>query len=55
MEEIIRAEGATPATIALLDGNVHIGLSSDQLQRVADTVDSVKVSKRDIAHTLVEV
>lgn len=46
----MREEGAVPATIALLDGRVHVGLSSEQLDRVA--AGSVKVSARDIGPVL---
>ena len=31
VEEIVRAHGAVPATIAILDGVVHIGLTDEQL------------------------
>ena len=37
MEETIRAEGAIPATIAALDGRVHVGLEPTQLERLART------------------
>jgi pseudouridine-5'-phosphate glycosidase len=49
VEEIVRTVGAIPATIAMLDGIVHVGLSSDLLSQVANRDDVVKVSVRDIA------
>jgi pseudouridine-5'-phosphate glycosidase len=49
VEEIVRSVGAIPATIAMLDGIVHVGLSSDLLSQVANRDDVVKVSVRDIA------
>lgn len=49
VEETVRRQGAVPATIAVLDGQVRIGLSDDELARVADLDDIVKVSVRDIA------
>lgn len=52
MEEIIRSGGATPATIAILDGFVCIGLTDSQLERLARPNPArpvVKVSVRDIA------
>ena len=49
VEETVRRQGAVPATIAVLDGHVRIGLSDDELARVADLDDIVKVSVRDIA------
>lgn len=49
VESTVRSHGATPATIAVLDGRVRIGLSDADLTRVADLDDIVKVSVRDIA------
>lgn len=49
VEEIIRAKGAIPATIALLDGIVHIGLSEAQLVELATREDISKASSRDLA------
>lgn len=55
LESIIRAKSVSPATIALLDGKIHIGLTDAQLQRLADTSSTeakLKVSRRDIAPAL---
>ncbi|MBU3642762.1 MAG: pseudouridine-5'-phosphate glycosidase [Candidatus Nanopelagicaceae bacterium] len=49
VEEIVRANGATPATIALLDGTPHIGLTDDQLEAIANRDDVIKASTRDLA------
>ncbi|CAB5240165.1 unannotated protein [freshwater metagenome] len=49
VEAIVREHGATPATIAVLDGNVHIGLSDDQLVAIANRDDIMKASSRDLA------
>jgi len=49
VEEIVRKRGATPATIAVLDGVVHIGLSPNQLADIANRDDIVKASSRDLA------
>jgi pseudouridylate synthase len=49
VEATVRRHGAAPATIAILDGRVRIGLSDEELTRVADLDDIVKVSVRDIA------
>jgi pseudouridylate synthase len=49
VEEIVRAHGATPATIAILNGVIHIGLESDQLQEIANRDDISKASIRDLA------
>lgn len=52
MEEIIRKAGAKPATIALLDGRVQIGLSEAELERLADAEKPRKVSLRDFGTAL---
>jgi pseudouridine-5'-phosphate glycosidase len=49
VEEIVRSRGAVPATIALLDGKVHIGLTDDQLVDIANRDDIAKASSRDLA------
>ena len=48
-ESIIRAHGAVPATIALLDGVVHIGLEASELDAIANRDDISKASSRDLA------
>jgi len=48
LEDAVRAEGATPATIAVLDGRAHIGLTAAELARVANDHDIVKASLRDL-------
>jgi pseudouridine-5'-phosphate glycosidase len=48
MEAQVRAEGATPATIAVLDGRVLVGLESAQIERLAQGRDVRKVSRRDL-------
>lgn len=45
-EAAIREAGAVPGTVAVLDGRLKIGLSENELERVAE--DSVKVSSRDL-------
>lgn len=50
MERAVREAGAIPATIAILSGQVHIGLSADQLEMLAQNAGKVrKCSRRDIA------
>lgn len=51
-EEIIRKQGAIPATIAIMDGKIKIGLNSEELLRLAKAVNVRKVSRRDLAITL---
>jgi pseudouridine-5'-phosphate glycosidase len=48
VEEIVRSNGATPATIAILDGDIHIGLDSAELERVANDENITKASIRDL-------
>jgi pseudouridine-5'-phosphate glycosidase len=49
IEGQVRAAGAIPATIAVLDGVVHIGLSGLQLDRLCESDDIAKLSVRDVA------
>jgi len=49
MEAEIENLGAIPATIALLDGVIQVGLDDTQLEHLATTKDSIKISTRDIA------
>lgn len=48
LEKVVREAGAVPATIAVLDGVPHIGLSSSELDRVCNAGDLVKLSLRDL-------
>ena len=47
-ERIVRAEGAVPATIAVLKGRAHVGLDRAQLEFVARSPDMMKASVRDL-------
>ncbi len=49
VEAIVRAHGATPATIAVIDGKIHVGLSDKDLIAIATRDDIVKASSRDLA------
>jgi pseudouridine-5'-phosphate glycosidase len=49
MELEVRENGATPATIAFLDGLLHIGLTEPELERLAVEKDVLKVGPRDFA------
>ena len=48
VERIIRKEGAIPATIAVVEGRIKIGLSNLELEQFAQGTKSVKVSSRDL-------
>jgi pseudouridine-5'-phosphate glycosidase len=49
VEAIVREHGATPATIAILDGVSHLGLTDEQLVAIANRDDISKASSRDLA------
>jgi pseudouridine-5'-phosphate glycosidase len=50
-ESAIRKEGAVPATIGVLDGQIVVGLTDEEVQRIA--VGAIKVSSRDLGPALV--
>ncbi|MGE7622383.1 pseudouridine-5'-phosphate glycosidase [Viridibacillus sp. NPDC096237] len=52
VEQIIRDNGAVPATIAILDGKIKIGLSDDELEVLGNSSDVAKTSRRDLAYLL---
>lgn len=49
MELAVRENGAQPATIAFLDGKLHVGLSESELERLANEDNVYKVGPRDYA------
>lgn len=52
VEQIIRDGGAVPATIAIIDGKICIGLSDAQLEQLGNTEGVLKVSRRDLPYVL---
>ena len=54
VEEIVRQNGAIPATIAVLDGSIHVGLEDLELEKLAQTKDVAKISRADIAFTVAQ-
>lgn len=48
IEQAVRDGGSVPATIALLDGKVHIGLTRSETERVCTDPDMAKLSVRDV-------
>lgn len=48
LEKIVRDNGATPATIAIINGRIKIGLNREELETLAKSKDVIKVSRRDI-------
>lgn len=49
VESIVRANGATPATIAMIDGQIHVGLAQNELEQIANDRNVSKASTRDLA------
>jgi pseudouridine-5'-phosphate glycosidase len=52
LERVVAARGATPATIGILDGTIHVGLSADELARLAATPRVAKVNPGNLAAIL---
>ena len=52
VEADIRAAGATPATIAVIEGRLHIGLEGELLQTLGKMTDVAKLSRADLAPCL---
>lgn len=51
-EEIIRNEGAIPATIAIINGAICVGLSPSQLEYIANSDEVIKTSTRELGFVL---
>ena len=49
VEAAIRENGAVPATMAIIDGQIHIGLTDAELDALAQAKDVAKLSRADIA------
>ncbi|MEL7280028.1 MAG: pseudouridine-5'-phosphate glycosidase [Pseudomonadota bacterium] len=49
VEDTVRAEGAVPATMAVMDGRLHAGLTGKALERLAQAKDVMKLSRADLA------
>ena len=49
LEQIVREAGATPATIGIIDGVIRIGLTRNELQRLADDPHVAKVNLSNLA------
>ncbi|MCW4114415.1 pseudouridine-5'-phosphate glycosidase [Aurantimonas sp. MSK8Z-1] len=52
VEAIVREAGAVPATIAVLDGRVTIGLEAGELEALAQAKDVLKLSRADLAYAV---
>ena len=53
VETVIRQQGAVPATIAVIDGALHIGLSDTQAEQLAQTSNAMKLSRADLAYAMI--
>lgn len=49
IEADIRDQGVAPATIAIMDGAIHVGLSDERLEDLAKSTDVMKLSRADLA------
>ncbi len=47
VEQIIRESGAVPATIAIMNGKIKVGLTKEEIEELANQKDVVKTSRRD--------
>ena len=52
VEQIIRDAGAVPATIAIIDGKICVGLGPEQLELLGTSPEAMKVSRRDLPYVL---
>ena len=52
VEQIIRDNGAVPATIAIMDGKIKIGLSEEELETLGTSKNARKTSRRDLAYVV---
>ena len=51
-EEIVRENGSIPATIAIINGDLVVGVDENQLEYLATSKDILKVSRRDMAYVV---
>lgn len=54
MQAAVRQQLATPATVAMLDGTVRIGLSDDEMSQLAESSIPLKLGRRDLPRAIVE-
>ncbi len=52
VEEVIRSHGAIPATIALIEGEIVVGLTKDEIETLAKKSGVLKVSRRDLSYVV---
>ena len=49
VESIIRDHGAIPATIGCIEGQLHVGMTSNEIETLARSKSVTKISRRDLA------
>jgi len=54
IEDIIRANGAVPATIGIIDGKIKVGLTKEEVEFLGESKEVIKVSRRDLPIVLAE-
>lgn len=54
VEKVVRDEGAVPATLAIIDGRMKVGLTAPELERMCRAEGVAKVSRRDLPILLAE-
>ncbi|MFC1996919.1 pseudouridine-5'-phosphate glycosidase [Chloroflexota bacterium] len=52
MENMVRAKGAIPATIGVLNGLIHVGINQEQLEELASAAPLRKISRRDFSFAI---
>lgn len=52
VEKVVKINDAIPATIAIINGRIKVGLSPDEINLIANNPEMVKVSKRDLAYVV---
>uniref|UniRef100_A0A3P9L1V8 Pseudouridine-metabolizing bifunctional protein C1861.05 n=1 Tax=Oryzias latipes TaxID=8090 RepID=A0A3P9L1V8_ORYLA len=52
VEAIVQSEGATPATVGVIQGKIHVGLSPGDLEHLAQCRNALKVSRRDLPYVI---
>lgn len=52
VEDVIRVQGAVPATIAVIGGRIRVGLTDEELQQLAQAPDAMKLSRRDLPYAI---
>lgn len=54
VEEIVWEEGAIPATVAVIKGEVVVGAAMSELERLANSREAIKVSRRDLPYVVAQ-